>query len=44
VASAVAIGASQYFVTPFPDLTVKPLIGDRSGGGGAGLQLEYRFR
>lgn len=44
VASAVAIGVSQYFVTPFPDMTVKPLVGDGSGGGGAGLQLEYRFR
>jgi len=25
-------------------LCLLPLIGDRSGGGGAGLQLEYRFR
>lgn len=42
VATAVVVGASQYFVTPFPDTTVTPLfgIGDADT---AGLQLEYRF-
>lgn len=44
VASVVAVGVSQYFVTRHPDLTVKPLF--RLGGGDdtAGLRLEYRFR
>ena len=42
VASAVAIGVSQYFVSPYPDLTVKPLFG--IGEDSAGLELEYRFR
>jgi membrane-associated phospholipid phosphatase len=45
VASAVAAGVSRYFVTPYPDLTVKPLF--RVGAGAdhaAGLEFTYRFR
>lgn len=43
VASAVAFGVSKYFVTPFPDMTVKPLFGEEEQVGPVGLQLEYRF-
>lgn len=44
VGTAVAVGVSQYFVTPYPDLTVKPLFGGGSDGGATGLALDYRFR
>jgi hypothetical protein len=40
VAAAFSVLASQYFVSRYPDTTVKPLFGI---DGMAGLQLEYRF-
>jgi membrane-associated phospholipid phosphatase len=43
VATAVAAGVSQYFVTPFPDTTVKPLFGDEYQKDAVGLEIEYRF-
>lgn len=40
VAGVFAFGASKYFVSRYPDATVKPLFGI---GGAAGLQVEWRF-
>lgn len=39
VSGVVAAGISQYFVTPYPDMTVRPLFGEA----GAGVEVSYTF-